>query len=83
MKRIFQWVLLGVVWLAGAAPLSAWQGPSRTLPPALNAPGVGETLQDFTLPSANGGDVTFSEFLADQPDDEPGWVLLVFFRGTW
>ena len=87
MKTRAQFFLLAAVFLAGTAPLSAWQdageGPSRTLPPALNAPGVGETVPDFTLPSARGGDVTFSEFLARPPDGERGWVLLVFFRGTW
>ena len=83
MKKIFQWVLLVVVFLAGAPPLNAWQEPSRTLPPSLNAPGVGDSITDFTLPAAAGGEVTVSEFLARQPGDEPGWVLLVFFRGTW
>lgn len=84
MKKIVGSVtLIAAFLLAGAPALSAWQGPSRTLPPSLNAPEVGEAVPDFTLPSAAGGEVTFSEFLAGQPGDEPGWVLLVFFRGTW
>ena len=32
---------------------------------------------DFTLPSANGPDVTLSELSADQP------VVLVFYRAFW
>ncbi len=84
MKKLVGSVtLIAAFLLAGAPALGAWQGPSRTLPPSLNAPEVGEAMPDFTLPSAAGDTVTFSEFLSQQPEGEPGWILVVFFRGTW
>ena len=41
------------------------------------APVVGETAPDFTLPNANGKPVSLDEALARGP------VVVVFYRGTW
>jgi peroxiredoxin len=42
-----------------------------------NAVAAGDVLQEFTLPNANGADVSLSELVADGP------VVLVFYRGGW
>src|ERR1700758_36712 len=38
---------------------------------------VGDVLEEFTLPDANGRDVSLSELVADGP------AVLVFYRGGW
>ena len=72
--------LLGGLLLNGAL---AAQDPSRVLPQSLDAPRAGEQVPDFTLPDVTGGSVKLSEFIRSGRGGEPGWVLLVFFRGTW
>jgi peroxiredoxin len=39
--------------------------------------GVGDRLEDFTLPDASGSPVTLSEFVTDGP------AVIVFYRGGW
>jgi peroxiredoxin len=42
-----------------------------------NAVAPGDVLEEFTLPDANGADVSLSELVADGP------LVLVFYRGGW
>ena len=73
------------VLVASAAipPALAWQRPSRVLPPAQEAPVVGEKMSDFSLPDVSGRTVQLSQFIAAGRGGKPGWVLLVFYRGYW
>ena len=44
---------------------------------ALQAPRMGDTLVDFTLPKARGGTFTLSKALKQGP------LLIMFYRGHW
>jgi peroxiredoxin len=52
---------------------AAWRAKGR---PA-DAVAVGDILSDFTLPDANGHEVSLSDLVADGP------LVLVFYRGGW
>ena len=71
------------VLLAIHAALPAQEGPSRVLPPSDGAPNVGEKIPDFTLPDSHGKSRTLSDLIQHANVGEPGWVLLVFYRGYW
>jgi hypothetical protein len=49
-------------------------GATRSAPLAL---GIGDTVPDFTLPRAGGGEGSLTEALRDGP------VALIFYRGHW
>ena len=51
----------------------------RWLPASKGAPQVGQRAPEFTLPDANGNQVSLNELLASAPKG----VLLVFYRGYW
>jgi hypothetical protein len=51
---------------------------SRDLPPAANAPKVGEKAPDFTLPDSQGKPVRLADILGER-----NWALLIFYRGSW
>ncbi len=52
--------------------------PTQTPQPTEVPPhGLLETAPDFTLPNANGPEVTLSDLSAEQP------VVLVFYRAFW
>jgi len=57
---------------------------TRQLPPASNAPKVGEKAPDFALPDPRGTPVHLAGLLETSPRGAPGsWVLLIFYRGYW
>jgi len=53
----------------------------KQMPPASRAPAVGQSAPDFTLPDANGQQVTLSSFYSG--GGKARWVLLIFYRGYW
>jgi hypothetical protein len=56
---------------------------SRQLPVSPDAPKVGQTAPDFTLPDAQGQPVRLASLLGPQAGGQQGWVLLIFYRGYW
>jgi hypothetical protein len=61
---------------------------AKELPASKGAPQVGQMAPDFTLPDANGKQVTLPSLLATSvaspATGRPGqWVLLIFYRGYW
>lgn len=59
---------------------------ARQLPAATEAPRIGQTAPDFTLPDQNGRTMKFAELLASQSGGRAGAkgsVLLIFYRGHW
>lgn len=56
---------------------------SRQLPQSADAPKVGQKAPDFTLPDAQGRPVQLAGLLGPQAGGQPGWVLLIFYRGYW
>jgi hypothetical protein len=56
---------------------------SRQLPPAENAPRIGQKAPDFTLPDQHGRPVTLSAVLAGESRGRPQRALLIFYRGYW
>lgn len=78
--------VLGVLGLAVAGLfLYVTMVGSRQLPPAAEAPKVGEKAPDFTLPDVHGRPVRLANLLGQPPGGgAPGsWVLLIFYRGYW
>jgi len=56
----------------------------RWLPASKGAPQVGSRAPDFTLPDANGKQVSLNELLASPINGTaPKGVLLIFYRGYW
>ena len=56
----------------------------RMLPPSAGAPHVGQKVPEFSLPDANGRQVTLNELLSAPIEGKPPkGVLLVFYRGYW
>jgi len=61
---------------------------TKELPASKQAPQVGQKAPDFTLPDANGKQVTLSSLLAKSvaapaTGHADQWVLLIFYRGYW
>ena len=56
----------------------------RMLPASTGAPHVGQKVPEFSLPDANGKQVTLNELLSTPVEGKPPkGVLLVFYRGYW
>ncbi|HET7287403.1 MAG TPA: hypothetical protein VFI71_08035, partial [Pyrinomonadaceae bacterium] len=56
----------------------------RWLPASKGAPQVGQRAPEFTLPDANGKQVSLNELLTSPINGTaPKGVLLVFYRGYW
>ena len=56
----------------------------RWLPASKGAPQVGQRAPDFTLPDANGKQVSLNELMTSPINGTaPKGVLLVFYRGYW
>ena len=56
----------------------------RMLPPSTGAPHVGQKVPEFSLPDANGRQVTLNELLSAPIEGKPPkGVLLIFYRGYW
>ena len=59
----------------------------RQLPPAPEAPRVGQKAPDFTLPDQDGKPTAMADLLGTAQDatgrDRPNAVLLIFYRGYW
>jgi flagellar biosynthesis component FlhA len=56
----------------------------RWLPASKGAPQVGQRAPEFTLPDANGKQVSLNELLTSPINGAaPKGVLLVFYRGYW
>jgi hypothetical protein len=76
--------ILGVLSLAIAGLfLFLTMSFSRQLPVSPDAPKVGQTAPDFTLPDAQGQPVRLASLLGPQAGGQQGWVLLIFYRGYW
>ena len=57
---------------------------ARWLPASKGAPQVGQRAPDFTLPDANGKQVSLNELLSTPINGTaPKGVLLIFYRGYW
>jgi hypothetical protein len=58
---------------------------ARQLPASSGAPRLGQAAPDFTLPDADGHDVTLSKLLEPEAGAAavPRAVLLIFYRGYW
>jgi hypothetical protein len=60
---------------------------SRSVPPSIGAPQVGQKAPGFTLPDANNQAVTLAQLLAPplgaSAAASPHAVLLIFYRGYW
>jgi len=61
---------------------------SKELPASKQAPQLGQKAPDFTLPDANGKQVTLSRLwgtsvVAPATGRADQWVLLIFYRGYW
>jgi hypothetical protein len=61
---------------------------AKELPASKQAPQVGQKAPDFTLPDANGKQVTLSSLWGTSIAAPPAghtdqWVLLIFYRGYW
>lgn len=76
------WAVLLIPFLYGGS-LAAQEKPRGWVPESPGAPKVGEKVPDFTLPDSSGKQVTLSEFIANGEGGQPGWVLLIFYRGYW
>lgn len=56
----------------------------RWLPASTGAPQVGQKVPEFTLPDANGKQVSLNELLSTPVNGQPPkGVLLIFYRGYW
>ena len=57
---------------------------ARWLPASTGAPQVGQKVPEFTLPDANGRQVSLNQLMSQPIDGKaPKGVLLVFYRGWW
>ena len=61
---------------------------AKELPASKQAPQLGQKAPDFTLPDANGNQVTLSRLwgtsvVAPATGRADQWVLLIFYRGYW
>ena len=57
---------------------------ARWLPPSTGAPQVGQRVPEFSLPDANGKQVSLNELLSTPVNGQPPkGVLLIFYRGYW
>jgi hypothetical protein len=57
---------------------------ARWLPPSTGAPQVGQKVPEFSLPDANGKQVSLNELLTTPVNGQPPkGVLLIFYRGYW
>jgi hypothetical protein len=61
---------------------------AKELPASKQAPQIGQKAPDFTLPDANGKQVTLSRLwgtsvVAPATGRADQWVLLIFYRGYW
>jgi hypothetical protein len=57
---------------------------ARWLPPSTGAPQVGQKVPEFSLPDANGKQVSLAELLTTPVNGQPPkGVLLIFYRGYW
>jgi len=61
---------------------------AKELPASKQAPQLGQKAPDFTLPDANGKQVTLSRLwgtsvVAPATGRADQWVLLIFYRGYW
>ena len=57
---------------------------ARWLPPSTGAPQVGQRVPEFSLPDANGKQVSLNELLTTPINGQtPKGVLLIFYRGYW
>ncbi len=57
---------------------------ARWLPASTGAPHVGQKVPEFTLPDANGRQISLNQLLSQPIDGKaPKGVLLVFYRGWW
>lgn len=57
---------------------------ARWLPASTGAPKVGQKVPEFTLPDANGKQVSLNELLSTPVNGQPPkGVLLIFYRGYW
>ncbi|HEX6283722.1 MAG TPA: hypothetical protein VFZ71_02565 [Pyrinomonadaceae bacterium] len=57
---------------------------ARWLPASTGAPKVGQKVPEFTLPDANGKQVSLNELLTTPVNGQaPKGVLLIFYRGYW
>jgi hypothetical protein len=57
---------------------------ARWLPPSKGAPQVGQKVPEFSLPDANGKQVSLKELLSTPVNGQPPkGVLLIFYRGYW
>jgi len=78
--RLFSVAMLGVLLAAGVL--------AAQLPPSDNAPKVGETPPEFTLPDSEGNPVSLASLLEERAEreallGEAQYLLLVFYRGYW
>ena len=56
----------------------------RWLPASTGAPQVGQRIPEFSLPDANGKQVSLNELLSTPVNGQPPkGVLLIFYRGYW
>ena len=56
----------------------------RWLPASKGAPQVGQKVPEFSLPDANGKQVSLNELLSTPVNGQPPkGVLLIFYRGYW
>ena len=81
------------VFLIGYFFVSIYVG-ARNIPASTNAPQIGQSVPDFTLPDSEGQPVTLSALL-NQPFGSNDWpataaaakkatgVVLIFYRGYW
>lgn len=77
-------ILATLVVAVAALFLFGWFVFARQLPASHQAPHVGQTAPDFTLPDTNAKQVSLSELLSSPIDGKtPKGVLLVFYRGYW
>jgi peroxiredoxin len=54
------------------------------LPASKGAPQVGQKMPEFSLPDADGKQVSLNELLSTPVDGQsPKGVLLIFYRGYW
>ena len=57
---------------------------SRSLPPSVNAPQVGQKAPEFTLADTSGKPTSLPEILSQPINGRaPKGVLLIFYRGYW